>query len=232
MTSRALIFDVDGTLAETEEAHRHAFNETFAKEGLDWHWDQALYRELLKTAGGKERMRAYAANHLNIDPARIPVVEIHRRKTERYGELIAEGGVQLRPGIAEMLARAPAAGWRLAMATTTNIPNVDRLIRATLGVPADEVFEAIAAGDMVATKKPAPDVYLVALEKLGLPAQKCLALEDSPNGLRSARAAGVPCVVCPSLYTRGEDFSGAALVVHSFADIADPANLTARFAPA
>ena len=228
---KALIFDVDGTLAETEEAHRHAFNDTFAEYGLDWHWSRDLYRELLKTTGGKERMRAYAANHLGIDPAEIPVVEIHARKTARYGELIAEGNVPLRPGIAEMLAGAAAAGLRLAVATTTNLPNVDRLIRATLGVPAADVFEVIAAGDMVAAKKPAPDVYLLALEGLGVRAQDCLALEDSANGLRSARAAGVPCVVCPSWYTRGDDFTGALRVVDSFAEVADPALLAALPAP-
>jgi len=113
---KALIFDVDGTLAETEEAHRQAFNDTFPEFGLDWHWSRDLYRVLLKTTGGKERMREYAASHLQIDPADIPVADIHKRKTTRYGELIATGLVPLRPGIASLIADATSNGLRLAVA--------------------------------------------------------------------------------------------------------------------
>ncbi|NOX41364.1 MAG: HAD-IA family hydrolase [Alphaproteobacteria bacterium] len=216
MAIRALIFDVDGTLAETEEAHRHAFNDIFAEYNLNWHWSRDLYRTLLKTTGGKERMREYAANHLQIDPANIPVVEIHRRKTARYGELIAEGTVPLRPGIADLLADAANSGCRLAVATTTNAPNVDKLIRATMGVAARDVFEIVAAGDMVKAKKPAPDVYNLALDGLGLEGADCLALEDSLNGLNSARAANIPCLISPSWYTNQDDFTAADAVVESF----------------
>jgi len=220
MHPKALIFDVDGTLAQTEEAHRHAFNDTFAEFGLTWHWGRELYRELLKTTGGKERMRDYAANHLLIDPADIPVVEIHTRKTERYGALIDGGAVSLRPGVLELIVDAADKGVRLAIATTTNLVNVDRLIRAAMGHPAEEMFEVIAAGDMVENKKPAPDVYNLALKGLGLPGQACLSLEDSLNGLRASIAAGVACVICPSTYTAHEDFAGAALQVDDFRKIA------------
>ncbi len=216
MAIRALIFDVDGTLAETEEAHRHAFNDIFAEYNLNWHWSRDLYRLLLKTTGGKERMREYAANHLQIDPAEIPVVEIHQRKTARYGELIALGTVPLRPGIADLLADAANSGCRLAVATTTNAPNVDKLIRATMGVAARDVFEIVAAGDMVKAKKPAPDVYNLALKGLGLEGADCLALEDSLNGLKSARAANIACLISPSWYTNQDDFTGAVAVVESF----------------
>jgi len=161
-------------------------------------------------------MRAYAVNHLDLDPADIPVVEIHQMKTRRYGELIAEGTVPLRPGIAALIEAAARAGVRLAVATTTNLPNVDGLIRATLGVDAREVFQVVAAGDMVRAKKPAPDIYQLALDGLSLAAKDCLALEDSRNGLLSAEAAGIPCLVCPSWYTSGDDFSGAAAVIDSF----------------
>ncbi|MFT7596601.1 MAG: HAD superfamily hydrolase (TIGR01509 family) [Paracoccaceae bacterium] len=232
MTPKALIFDVDGTLAETEEAHRHAFNDVFAEFAIGWHWGRDLYRELLRTTGGKERMRAYAANHLHIDPAQIPVVEIHRRKTQIYGDLIAKGTVPLRPGIAALIKSAQKNGCRLAVATTTNLPNVDRLIRATLGLPAGEVFEVIAAGDMVKAKKPAPDVYALALARLDLPARDCLALEDSRNGLASAQAAAIPCVICPSAYTDHDDFTGAIAVLDSFEHISQCADLAALFAPA
>ena len=229
---KALIFDVDGTLAETEEAHRTAFNDTFPQFGLDWHWSRDLYRDLLKTTGGKERMRAYASQYLRIDPDSIPVAEIHKRKTERYGELIAAGTLPLRPGIAALIADARARGVRVAVATTTNLPNVDRLIRATMGVPADQVFEVIAAGDMVPNKKPAPDVYDLALEGLGLKPGECLALEDSLNGLNSAHAAGIPCLISPSSYTDQDDFTGATAVVDSFEAVASIDRLAALLAPA
>lgn len=208
MDLRALIFDVDGTLAETEEAHRQAFNETFAAEGIDWNWCPLTYRELLRTTGGKERMRAHRAV-VGHGPSDADIPELHKRKTVRYGEIIAEGGVPLRPGVAELIRQAQDAGLRLAIATTTNRPNVDKLIAATLGVPASEIFDVIAAGDEVAAKKPAPDVYLLALERLGLPPETALAFEDSVPGLASAKAAGLKVVLTPSAYTSGEDFAGA-----------------------
>jgi len=229
---KALIFDVDGTIAETEEAHRTAFNDTFPLFGLDWHWSRDLYRDLLKTTGGKERMRAYASGHLQIDADSLPLAEIHQQKNERYGALITVGTLPLRPGIKALIADARARGVRVAVATTTNRPNVDHLIRATMGVPADQVFEVIAAGDMVPNKKPAPEVYNLALEGLGLPAADCLALEDSQNGLRAARAAGISCLICPSGYTDQDDFTGATAVVDSFEAVASIDRLTALFAPA
>lgn len=228
---KALVFDVDGTLAETEEEHRAAFNDTFPAFGLDWTWDRDLYRELLKTTGGKERMRAYAIRR-GLDPATLPIAEIHKTKTARYGDLILGGSVPLRPGVADLLADAAKQGVRLAVATTTNLPNVDALIRGAMGCAASDVFEVIAAGDMVPAKKPAPDVFLLAVEKLGLPAAACLAFEDSANGLKSARAAGLPCLVCPSWYTSGDDFSGATAIVDSYQETASMDALLGLFAPA
>lgn len=208
MDLRALIFDVDGTLAETEEAHRQAFNETFAAEGIDWNWCPLTYRELLRTTGGKERMRAHR-EVVGFGPSDADIPELHKRKTARYGQIIDAGGVPLRPGVEELIRQARAAGIRLAIATTTNRPNVDRLVEATLGVPAAKIFNVIAAGDEVAAKKPAPDVYLLALERLGLPPETALAFEDSLPGLASAKAAGLKVVLTPSAYTAGEDFTGA-----------------------
>jgi HAD superfamily hydrolase (TIGR01509 family) len=147
------------------------------------------------------------------------VAEIHKAKTARYGEILAARQLALRPGIGELIGQAQAAGIRLAIATTTNRPNVDALIEATFSLPAAGIFEAIAAGDEVARKKPAPDVYLAALDKLGIGAENCLALEDSRNGLRSAAAAGIATVVSPSRYTAGEDFSGALRVVGEFSEL-------------
>lgn len=214
---RALIFDVDGTLAETEELHRRAFNETFAEWGLGWHWNRGLYRELLKTTGGKERIRAYIRDHA---PDRVPdeaeIPALHAAKTARYGALVAGGALELRPGIAELIADARAGGLKVAVATTTNLPNVAALTRAVWGQGAEEVFDAIAAGDMVRRKKPAPDVFLLAAGMLGLPPGACLAFEDSRNGLLAARAAGMACIVSPGPYTDDQDFSEADLVVDCF----------------
>lgn len=212
MSLQALIFDVDGTLAETEEAHRTAFNEVFARHGLDWHWTRDDYRLLLKTTGGKERMRAFqatlpeGARRLSDDE----IAALHLDKTARYAEILAAGGLTLRPGIADLVTLAREAEVKLAVATTTNLPNVEALTRCCWGKAATDVFDVIAAGDEVAAKKPAPDVYALALDRLGLPPRACLAFEDSRNGLISAMGAGLAVVVTPSVYTDGEDFTGAA----------------------
>ncbi len=214
---RALIFDVDGTLAETEEAHRAAFNDTFARRGLPWRWSRADYRRLLKTTGGKERIRAFQGEL----PAGAPrlsdeeIAALHREKTARYGEILASGALQPRPGVSALIEAARAAGLKIAVATTTNLPNVEALSRCCWGVAADAMFDTIAAGDMVTAKKPAPDVYELALRQLGLPPAACLAFEDSRNGVLSARAAGLEVLVTPSAYTDDDDFTGARWVIES-----------------
>lgn len=205
---RALIWDVDGTLSETEETHRQAFNDSFAAAGLDWLWDQPTYRRLLRVTGGKERMARFADDQgQTLDPQVIS--DIHARKTRIYGKMIRSGSAALRPGVAALIQAARAQGIRNAIATTTSRPNVDALILATLREPADQVFEVIAAGDEVAAKKPAPDVYLLALHRLGLAPSDCIAMEDSPPGLASAQAAGLRVLVTPSTYTRAEDYTAA-----------------------
>lgn len=213
MTLKALIFDVDGTLSETEELHRRAFNETFAAAGMDWYWTMEDYRDLLKTTGGKERMRRHRIDKREEGPSDERIAELHRIKTERYGELMTHGGASLRAGVAALVEEARKAGLKVAVATTTNRPNVDTLCEACWGKPAEEVFDVIAAGDEVGAKKPAPDVYLLALERLGLRAQECIAFEDSVNGLTSAREAGLTCIVTPSIYTDHERFDGAAMIL-------------------
>ncbi|MAB07046.1 MAG: phosphatase [Rhodobacteraceae bacterium] len=211
MTLRALLFDVDGTLAETEEAHRQAFDETFAAEGLDWRWSRDDYRRLLRTTGGKERIRAYLAETGAPGDA-VDVAALHAEKTARYVSLLERGGLELREGVAELMDAGRTAGLRLAIATTTSRPNVEALCRCCWGRPAEEMFEVIAAGDKVAAKKPAPDVYTLALARLGIAAEAALALEDSRNGVLAARAAGLRVIVRPSIYTIGEDFAGAETV--------------------
>jgi HAD superfamily hydrolase (TIGR01509 family) len=207
-----VLFDVDGVLAETEEHHRRAFNQAFTDFGLPWIWDDALYRDLLAVTGGKERIAHYAARHpsLSADYAMAIVGDLHRRKTEIYTEMVAAGAVALRPGVAAFLDDALSHGVGLGIATTTSLPNVEALLGAALGVDWRKMFPVVAAGDMVARKKPAPDVYLLAMKKWARGAAQCVAIEDSRNGVRSALAAGLRVIGVRSLYCRDDDLSGAS----------------------
>ena len=216
--ARALIFDVDGTLAETEEAHRKAFNTAFAEAGLDWCWDRALYKELLRVTGGKERIRAFDKSRNETSPrlSEIEIAELHRAKTKLYAELITNGGCSLRPGIQALLAEARKRAQPLAIATTTSRDNIAALLTVSLGKDWTQWFMAIVAGDEVPNKKPAPDVYLKVLSQLDLPGSQCLAIEDSGNGLASASAAGIPVLITRSAYFSDDDFSGAAFTIDDF----------------
>ena len=227
MELEALIFDCDGTLAETEEAHRAAFNKMFAERGLDWHWSIKTYGELLKITGGKERMRHFVRHYTPpraqyfIDHDEL-IPQMHVQKTAIYMDLVRTGEVPLRPGIERLLREARAEGMRLAIATTTNIEPLTALFEGTLGKDALGWFEAVAAGDMVANKKPAPDVYEMALEGLGLQGPQCLAFEDTRNGILSAQAANVPVLITVSEYSAGQDFAGALAVVDHLGDGSAP----------
>ena len=217
MTPQALIFDVDGTLAETEEAHRHAFNDAFRAAGVAWHWDADLYLKLLAVAGGRERIRHYLATlqpEFLADPGLDALIAtLHADKTRRYSERVAAGEVALRPGVRRLLDEAHAAGLRLAIATTTGMSNVLALLDVTLGAGGRERFEVIGAGEQAAAKKPAPDVYRWVLEHLDLPPSACLTIEDSSNGLRAALGAGIPTVITRSRYTQDDVVAGAVAVV-------------------
>ncbi len=219
---QALLFDVDGTLADTEEAHRLAFNDAFAAAGLDWHWSPALYTELLKVTGGKERIRHFVeTQHPN-----MPVVDdlvafaavLHKDKTARYVERMESGQIPLRPGVRRILEEARAAGLRLAIATTTSLPNVQALLDNSLFPGAMAWFEVVGAGDIVPAKKPAPDIYTYVMEQMGLGPADCIALEDSRNGERSAKGAALTVLVTLSEYTRNDDVAGADLVLDTFGE--------------
>ena len=209
---RALIFDEDGSPVETEDLHRRAFNDAFAAAGLDWHWSVPVYARLLHTTGGKERIARHLAERGGV-PAEVDIAALHRDKTRRYGALVEQGALTLRPGIRRLLSQARSVNLRLAIATTTSHPNVEALCRACFARRAEEMFDVIVAGDDVAARKPAPDACRLALSRLGVPPAQASAFEDSANGLRAALAAGLRCVVTPVVYTGGEDFSGALAVV-------------------
>lgn len=222
MSIDALIFDIDGTMADTEEGHRTAFNLAFERFRLGWKWNGSQYRELLKTTGGKERIATYIAQLQVTDGHRRRLVEllpaIHAEKTKFYSSMVKDGAIPLRVGVARLLEEALSAGCRLAISSTTTAVNVDALLQATLGARGLEIFSVIACGDQVHAKKPAPDIYQLSLRHLGLTPDRALAIEDSPNGLRAAVAAGLWTLVTPTHWTEGGDFSGAGLLLPNLGD--------------
>ena len=229
---RAVLFDVDGTLADTErDGHRLVFNAAFAEFGLAWNWDAELYGELLTITGGKERIRHYLEKYLPDELSRSGlddwIASLHKAKTRHFVALLERGRIPLRPGVARLIHQLREAKIKIAIATTTSPENVTALLKSTLGEDSPGWFDVIGAGDIVPGKKPAPDIYLWVLERLGLPAQHCIALEDSENGLRAALAAGLDTVVTVSDYTRRQDFSGAALVLSDLGEPAQPFTLLA-----
>jgi beta-phosphoglucomutase-like phosphatase (HAD superfamily) len=215
---KALLFDVDGTVADTErDGHRIAFNRAFEEAGLDWDWTVPLYGELLSVTGGKERIRFYLDRYrpdfsYQGDLTRF-IADLHAAKTRFYTDMLAQGMIPLRPGIERLFHEAREQGLILGIATTTTFENVEALIEHNLGADAMSWFDVVGAGDVVPHKKPAPDIYYYAIERLGLSADQCLAFEDSENGIRSTRGAGLTTVITTNDYTRGHNFEGAALVL-------------------
>lgn len=216
---KAIIFDVDGTLADTErDGHRPAFNAAFDAAQLAWHWDIARYGELLTVTGGKERIRYFMdSDGIAFDPAvdtEALIAGLHRAKTQHYVKLLQTGAIPLRSGVARLLREARAAGIRLAIATTTTPENVVELLDNCGIAGLRDWFEVIAAGDVVPAKKPAPDIFTLALNALGLRAEDCVAVEDSDNGARAALAAGLKAVVVTvNDYTAAQSFGEVPLVV-------------------
>ena len=218
---QGLIFDVDGTLANTErDGHRVAFNHAFEEAGLDWNWSVEFYGELLIVSGGKERIKYFLRQYRPkfVSPLEINefAAYIHKLKTKYYLELLNDGAITMRSGAIRLIEEAKQANMTMAIATTTSLPNVIALLEKYLDL---DWFEVIAAGDIVAAKKPAPDVYQYVLDKIKIPAENFIVFEDSDNGLISAKQAGLKTIVTVNNYTERQDFSQADLVV---SDLGEP----------
>ena len=218
---KALIFDVDGTLADTEMAHLAAFNHAFAQVGLDWRWDVPLYTKLLEVSGGKERIRAYwesrgdLPRELHGGAVDQTIARIHELKTAAYEQAVQDGMVQMRPGVLALMAEAMDAGLRLAIATTTSPVNITNLLKQAMGLDWQNHFSVIEDASTAPRKKPDPSVYLQTLQRLGMQTSECLAIEDSSNGLRAARSAGLATVITQNEFTAHHDFAGALRVLPS-----------------
>jgi len=217
---RCILWDVDGTLADTErDGHRLAFNMAFNEAGHAREWDVPTYGKLLEVTGGKERIKFDIERG---DMHAMPfdeIAQLHARKTAHYQSLIAEGKIPLRPGVRRLLEEAYEAGITLGVATTTTPAALDALIEHSLGKEWFDRFAVLAAGDIVPAKKPAPDIYNYAMAQLGVSPEETLALEDSGNGWKAAHAAHLKCVITVNDYTRIHDFDGADLVV---SDLGEP----------
>lgn len=227
---KALIFDVDGTLAETEkDGHRIAFNQAFSSANLDWYWDVDFYGQLLEIAGGKERIKYYINNYQlnfiypkNYDNLDQFIAHLHQTKTKYYTQILTDQPIALRPGIKRLINEAKTNNIRLAIATTAAYPNAIALLKNSLDPEAISWFEIIAAGDIVANKKPAPDIYLYVLEKMELLPEECLVFEDSYQGLISARKAGLKTIITINNYTKNQDFTGAFSILNHLGEEDQP----------
>jgi len=228
---KALVFDVDGTLADTEETHRAAYNAAFAAHGHDWYWDHAQYARLLAISGGQARLRAFIAGRARTSGERRrwlgSVAALHATKTRFYADFVAAGRVTFKPGIARVIAEARAAQVGLALVSSTTPSNVDALLTANLGSGARGWFQVRASARDGQERKPAPDVFRSALARLGLPASACVAFEDTATGVAAARAAGLFTIALPTAWSAGQALSGAGLVLDHLGDPTTPLSLSA-----
>jgi len=222
MALRALLFDCDGVIAETErDGHRISFNKAFEEMGINAHWDEEEYGRLLEVGGGKERMASYFGK----DPIKYPpkkynaelIAQLHKLKTELFLKMCDK--LPPRPGVGRLMREAADAGIDVFVCSTSNEKSVGAIVKSLLGKDTDRIIKKIFAGDMVKTKKPAPDIYLKINEEFQIPPEECFVFEDTRIGLLAAKAAGMKCMITVSIYSRGEDFTEADAVVDDLGDI-------------
>lgn len=219
---KAIIFDVDGTLANTEETHRQSFNSAFTEFGLGYHWSEQEYAELLSISGGRERITAYLKarefKHKSDPELRDFALRLHQRKSEIYRENLTAGHVGLRNGVMRLITEARQRDVKLGIATATSRSNVETLLQNNLGKDALAQFDAVVTSDIVKDKKPSPAVYQFAIAELGLTPETCIAIEDTTNGNKAARAAGLKTVITTHAFTIDNDFTGASLVINQLGE--------------
>ena len=223
-TLEAVVFDVDGTLVDSErDGHRVAFNLAFEEFGLPYRWDVELYGRLLRTTGGQRRIDGYLAEQGVPEAERAELAPaLHKRKTALMSALVDEGKVDVRPGVERLLDELATEGVRLGVATTGSRGWVERLLERLLpGV----AFEVVVCGDEVAERKPDPEAFTTALERLKLPAGRVVAVEDSAEGLESAVGAGLATAIVVNGYTRDHDLDRAGLVLDGFGEPGEPAQV-------
>lgn len=223
---KALIFDVDGTLVDTEELHRQAFNQVFLDFKLGWNWSPDLYAELLAYSGGADRIAAYV-QRLDLSEAEAAYLQqivpmVHREKTIIYTDLVSECALRPRPGVTRLIEEALRAEVEVGAVATSAFRDVRGLLSATLGADMAAHIEPVVCAEFVSHKKPAPDLYLLALNMLRLPAESCVAFEDSANGVAAAKAAALYTVATPSRWTRTQNFAAADLILSSLGDLDHP----------
>ncbi|MFQ5660970.1 MAG: HAD-IA family hydrolase [Gammaproteobacteria bacterium] len=232
---KAIIFDMDGTLADTEEIHRQAFNQTFSEFGFDWQWSKEEYKFLLSISGGKERIRSYLKEKqaaVDEHEALWRLAEtMHQRKSGIYREKLAGDHIRLRRGVGRLISEAKNENIALAIATSSSRENLETLLHTTLGDQAISWFDAIVTCDIVEDKKPSPAAYQLALAELGEKPQDCIAIEDTRNGNLAALAAGLKTVITTHYFTVDDDFAGASLVLDHLGEPGQPFSVRAGDAP-
>ena len=226
---KAIIFDVDGTIANTEETHRQSFNSAFTEFGLDYQWSEQDYTNLLSISGGRERILSFLkdCNHQiqgDMDLRQF-ALNLHQRKSEIYREKLVAGHIGLRNGVSRLITESRQQGIKIGIATATSLANVKTLLENNLGKNALSLFDAVVTSDIVKDKKPSPVVYQCALAELGLTADNCIAIEDTTNGNLAALACGLKTVITTHAFTIDNDFSGAELVLDQLGEPETPFNV-------
>lgn len=217
MTPQSVLFGSIGTLVETSEMQRRAFNEAFAEAGLDWHWDLGEYRSMLDASGGRDRVAAYAEGR----GEEVEAAALHARKTDLFGEAMRRDGLALRPGVRDVIVWARQQGVPVGFATTTSAQNVDAILAALNGAVTRATFAFVGDADMVERPKPDPEIYRLALERLGVEAARCVAIEDTGVNLAAPVAAGIAAIAFPGANTMSHNFRSARAVV----DELDPSTI-------
>lgn len=222
MKLKGIIFDVDGTIADTEEIHRQAFNQTFEEFNINWHWSVEDYKEILFISGGKERFRKFLNQDIELkstikDPENF-ISELHKRKSQIYRILLEDDSIELRPGVIRLINEARDTGIKLGIATSSSMANLSTLFYTTMDLEPSELFNSIVTSDTVQVKKPSPAAYECVLAGLGLKAENCIAIEDTQNGNLAALAAGLKTIITTHAYTIDNDFTGASIVTNNLGE--------------